>query len=59
MENVAPASFTDSDFEQLDAWLQKRRGGIFDIVTLEGFLTAIVIAPPYDLTDAVAAEGLG
>jgi uncharacterized protein len=45
MENVAPASFTDSDFERLDAWLQKRRGGIFDIVTLEGFLTAIVIGP--------------
>jgi uncharacterized protein len=45
MENLAPARFTDSDFEQLDAWLLKRRGTIYDIVTLEGFLTAIVIGP--------------
>jgi uncharacterized protein len=45
MEQAASGAFTDSDFEQLDAWLQRRRGGIFDIVTLEGFLTAIVIGP--------------
>lgn len=45
MENIAGASFSDDDFEQLDAWLLKRARGILDIVTLEGFLTAIVIGP--------------
>jgi len=45
MENIAGASFSDDDFEQLDAWLLKRARGICDIVTLEGFLTAIVIGP--------------
>ena len=37
--------FTDQDFEELDAWLMRRGKGIFDIVELEGFLTAIVIGP--------------
>lgn len=37
--------FTDQDFQTLDEWLQRRRTGIYDIVTLEGFLTAIVIGP--------------
>ena len=37
--------FSDDDFEQLEAWLQRRRTGIFDIVVLEGFLTAVVIGP--------------
>lgn len=37
--------FTEEAFETLDAWLQRRAVGMFDIVTLEGFLTAIVIGP--------------
>ena len=37
--------FSESDFEELDAWLLRRRTGITDIVELEGFLTAIVIGP--------------
>ena len=45
MEDLVSAAFSDNDFEQLDAWLQRRRSGILDIVTLEGFLTAIVIGP--------------
>src|ERR1017187_2979184 len=45
MDNVENASFSDSDFEQLAAWLQRRHSGILDIVTLEGFLTAILISP--------------
>jgi uncharacterized protein len=42
---VAGTGFSEDDFEQLSAWLLKRARGIFDIVTLEGFLTAIVIGP--------------
>jgi uncharacterized protein len=38
-------SFSEVDFAQLDTWLQARRAGMADIVTLEGFLTAIVIGP--------------
>jgi uncharacterized protein len=38
-------SFSDDDFEELNAWLLKRARGICEIVTLEGFLTAIVIGP--------------
>jgi uncharacterized protein len=45
MEDPVGAPFSDDDFELLDAWLHKRRRGILDIVTLEGFLTAIVIGP--------------
>lgn len=37
--------FSDQAFETLDAWLQRRSVGMFDIVTLEGFLSAIVIGP--------------
>jgi uncharacterized protein len=45
MEIAAGSTFSEDDFEQLDAWLLKRAKGIDDIVTLEGFLTAIVIGP--------------
>jgi uncharacterized protein len=44
VENTG-ALFSDDDFEQLNAWLLRRARGICEIVTLEGFLTAIVIAP--------------
>lgn len=37
--------FTDEDFNRLEAWLMRRRTGIFDIVTLEGLLTAVAIGP--------------
>lgn len=37
--------FSDDDFDILNAWLLRRPGGIRDIITLEGFLTAIVIGP--------------
>jgi uncharacterized protein len=37
--------FSEEDFETLSDWLMRRRTGIFDIVELEGFLTAIVIGP--------------
>jgi uncharacterized protein len=45
METAAEPSFSEDDFKQLDAWLLKRAKNIYDIVTLEGFLTAIVIGP--------------
>ena len=38
-------AFTEEDFESLADWLLRRGKGIFDIVELEGFLTAIVIGP--------------
>jgi hypothetical protein len=34
---------SDKDFEDLSDWLMRRGRGIFDIVELDGFLTAIVI----------------
>lgn len=37
--------FSEQAFDTLDSWLQRRPTGMFDIVTLEGFLTAIVIGP--------------
>lgn len=37
--------FSEQDFDALDAWLQRRSVGFYDVVTLEGFLTAIVIGP--------------
>jgi uncharacterized protein len=37
--------FSEQDFDELSAWLMRRGKGIFDIVELEGFLTAIVIGP--------------
>lgn len=37
--------FSEEDFENLSDWLMRRDRGIFDIVELEGFLTAIVIGP--------------
>lgn len=37
--------FSEQDFDALDAWLQRRSVGFYDAVTLEGFLTAIVIGP--------------
>jgi uncharacterized protein len=45
MATTAGPSFSEDDFEQLDAWLRKRSRGIGEIVTLEGFLTAILIGP--------------
>ena len=39
------AEFSEKDFENLSEWLMRRGTGIFDIVELEGFLTAIVIGP--------------
>ncbi|MGC1389054.1 MAG: UPF0149 family protein [Steroidobacteraceae bacterium] len=43
--NPLASPFTDEDFEELAAWLERRRAGITDIVELEGFLTSIVIGP--------------
>jgi uncharacterized protein len=40
---IVPMS--DEAYEELSEWLERRRTGITDIVELEGFLTAIVIAP--------------
>ena len=37
--------FSDEDFETLSDWLIRRGKGIFDIVELDGFLTAAVIGP--------------
>jgi uncharacterized protein len=45
MKSAAGPSFSEDDFEHLDAWLRKRGKGICEIVTLEGFLTAILIGP--------------
>jgi uncharacterized protein len=45
MGTAADPSFSEDDFKRLDAWLLKRAKSIDDIVTLEGFLTAIVIGP--------------
>ncbi len=43
--NQPPSPLSDDEFEELDAWLERRSTGICDIVELEGFLTAIVIGP--------------
>jgi uncharacterized protein len=45
MEEFVSAPFCDDDFELLDTWLRKRRSGICEVVTLEGFLTALGIGP--------------
>lgn len=45
MESIPGTSFSEEDFKQLDEWLGHRGKGIADIVTLEGFLTAIIIGP--------------
>jgi len=37
--------FSEQDFDELAGRLRRRAKGIFDIVELEGFLTAIVIGP--------------
>jgi uncharacterized protein len=42
---VSGLQFSEKDFENLSDWLMRRGKGIFDIVELEGFLTAIVIGP--------------
>ena len=39
------SAFSEQDFQILEEWLARRAHGIFDIVELEGFLTAIVIGP--------------
>jgi uncharacterized protein len=38
-------SFSNDAFDELAAWLIRRRTGITDVVELEGFLTALVIGP--------------
>lgn len=43
--NLRPPPFTNREFDELAAWLERRRKGITDVVELEGFLTAIVIGP--------------
>jgi uncharacterized protein len=40
-----PNVFSAQDYEELGAWLERRGKGLYDIVELEGFLTAIVIGP--------------
>lgn len=45
VELHSPVMFSEGAFEELDAWLLRRRIGITDIVELEGFLTALVIGP--------------
>jgi uncharacterized protein len=45
MESGTGPSFSDDDFERLNRWLLRKRHGIVDVVTLEGFLTTIVIGP--------------
>lgn len=42
---MTAAVFSDEDFQTLSDWLMRRGTGIFDVVELEGFLTAIVIGP--------------
>jgi uncharacterized protein len=37
--------FSETDFEALDAWLQRRGKAIHDAVTLEGFLVAVLVCP--------------
>ena len=39
------AAFSSNDFDALDGWLREGTTGIVDIVTLEGFLTAVAIGP--------------
>jgi len=39
------AQFSQRDFDTLAEWLLRRGKGIYDIVELEGYLTAIVIGP--------------
>jgi uncharacterized protein len=38
-------SFSNHAFDELAAWLIRRRTGITDVVELEGFLTALIIGP--------------
>ena len=45
--NPLPAAFTDEEFDALAAWLERRSKGIYDIVELEGLLTAVVIGPNF------------
>jgi uncharacterized protein len=45
METAAGSLFSEDDFKLLNAWLLKRGKSICEIVTLEGFLTAILIGP--------------
>jgi uncharacterized protein len=40
-----PLAFTDDEFDELAAWLERRSKGITDIIELEGLLTALVIGP--------------
>jgi uncharacterized protein len=45
MPTLQPPEFSDADFDLLETLLMRRSKGIFDIVELEGFLTALVIGP--------------
>ena len=47
MPPPSPKSAANADpiLEELDDWLMKRCDGIYDVSTLEGFLTAILIGP--------------
>ena len=54
-----PCPFSDEEFDELAAWLERRSTGIGDIVELEGLLTAIVIGPNFGPSDRVVAKGLG
>jgi uncharacterized protein len=40
-----PSPFTEENYDELAAWLESRSKGIYDIVELEGLLTALVIGP--------------
>jgi hypothetical protein len=42
---VIEPEFSEEDFQTLSDWLLRRGKGIFDIVELDGFFTAIVIGP--------------
>jgi uncharacterized protein len=45
MLTFEPPTFSDEEFDLLEAWLMRRSKGITDIVELEGFLTAVVVGP--------------
>ena len=50
---------TDEEFEDLDQWLLRFRAGPLDVVTLEGFLTALIIGPHTILSSVWTAKVWG
>jgi|HubBroStandDraft_1064217.scaffolds.fasta_scaffold05154_4 uncharacterized protein len=42
---MSAIEFSEEDFQSLSDWLLRRGKGIFDVVELDGFFTAIVIGP--------------